>query len=72
MSPGHYVFVRTSRRARFLLFDSPVANNVPWISGPELGHSAVTESVGPHSGGFFYVDGSQHAVSFMLNHRRFR
>ena len=67
MSPGHYVFVPTSGRESFLVFDAPVTFRVPWISGPELDYDAITGSVGPHSNGFFYANGFQQGVGFMLD-----
>lgn len=67
MSPGHYVFVPAGGRESFLLFDAPLAFNVPWINGPEMDYTAVTRSIGPHSNGFFYANGFQQGVGFMLD-----
>lgn len=67
--PGHYVFVPASGRESFLLFDAPVALNVPWIEGPELPYNAVVRSKGPHSDGFFFARGFQQGIGFMLNGR---
>ena len=67
MSPGHYVFVSASGRESFLVFDAPIAFSVPWISGPEMDYTTVIGSVGPHSNGFFYANGFQQGIGFMLD-----
>ena len=70
MMPGHYVFVPASGRESFLIFDTPLSTNVPWIVGPEMDYGSVTRSVGPHSKGFFYANGFQQGVGFMLDGQR--
>ncbi len=67
ISPAHYVFVPVARRESFLLFDAPIDHSVPWLNGPEMNYDAVTRSVGPHSNGFFYANGFQQGVGFMLD-----
>jgi type II secretory pathway pseudopilin PulG len=65
--PGNYILVPTSDRQTFSLFDAPVDVNVPWISSPESTYNKVIEAVGPHSNGFFFVNGFQQGVAYMLN-----
>ena len=67
LSPGHYVLVPTSGRKSYSVFDAPLDSNWPWISGPEIDYDALVRTVGPHSGGFFYAQGFQQGISFMLN-----
>jgi Tfp pilus assembly protein PilE len=67
MLPANYVLVPTSGRDSFLLFDAPIQLQVPWASGPELSHSNVVNSTGPHHGGFFFSQGFQEGVGFVLN-----
>jgi prepilin-type N-terminal cleavage/methylation domain-containing protein len=65
--PGHYVFVSASGRESFLLFDAPVNLSVPWISGPEMAYDTLVGSKGPHSDGFFFANGFQQGVGFVLH-----
>jgi prepilin-type N-terminal cleavage/methylation domain-containing protein len=65
VTPGHYVFVPTSGRESFALFDSPTTVSEPWLSGPEMAFDAVTRSTGPHRGGFHFARGFQQGVEFM-------
>lgn len=64
--PGHYVLIPVAGRKSFVLFDAPIGLSAPWINGPEMTYDAVTASLGPHSGGFFYSNGFQQGVGFML------
>ncbi len=68
--PAHYVMAPNSKREFCLLFDAPISLNVPWLVGPELTNDELRKSTGPHQGGFFYTNGSQHGVGFMLNGER--
>lgn len=65
--PAHYVFVPLSRRESFQLFDAPIDCAEPWLSGPEMSYNSVTRSEGPHSKGFFFANGFQQGVRFILN-----
>lgn len=70
--PSHYVFIPTSRRDSFLLYDAPRKMNTPWLAGPEFEQSKISQEQGPHHDGFFFVAGFQQGVSFMLNGEVFR
>jgi prepilin-type N-terminal cleavage/methylation domain-containing protein len=72
MWPGHYVLVTSSGRESFMLFDAPLDLDVPWISSPELPRDAFSQSIGPHSEGFFFARGFQQGVDFMPNGREVR
>jgi type II secretory pathway pseudopilin PulG len=67
MQPAHYVLVPTAGRKSFLLFDAPISLDVPWASGPEMPYSDVVNSTGPHRGGFFFSQGFQQGVGYILN-----
>lgn len=67
MSPAHYVFVPVNRRDSFRVFDAPIALSTPWVNSPEMDYNSVTKSIGPHSKGFFYAQGFQQGVGFVLD-----
>src|SRR5262245_9354242 len=69
MEPSSYVFVPNDRRDSFLLFDAPLEAKIPWASGPELTVDDVIRRTGPHNRGFFFANGFQHGVRFMLEGR---
>lgn len=64
---GHYVLVPAGGHESFNLFDAPIAFSVPWLNGPVMKYQMVIGSVGPQSNGFFYTNGFQQGVEFMLD-----
>ena len=69
VSCSHFVFVPLSRRESWYLFDAPVDFERPWLSSPELKYARVTESLGPHHGGFHYAS-SGGGVNLMIRGER--
>ncbi len=65
MSPAHYVLVPVTRRDSFALYDAPLDLRTPWASGPELTPQELSQSSGPHRGGFHRALGFQQGVSFV-------
>ena len=68
MSFGHYTLVTLDNRKHFAgVYDSPVTHKVPWVSGPEMDYHQIRQTNGPHHGGFYFSNGSQQGVGFMLD-----
>jgi len=67
VAPAHYVLVAPRGREYFSIFDAPIDFSSPWLQGPELDIARLRQSIGPHSKGFFYVQGGQQGLSFMLD-----
>ena len=64
---AHYVLIPIAGRKSFLVVDAPVDLDIPWASGAEMDYQSILRAKGPHHGGFFFANGFQLGVGFMLD-----
>ncbi len=64
---AHYVLIPIAGRKSFQVYDAPVDLDIPWASGAEMDYQAILRTEGPHHGGFFFANGFQLGVGFMLD-----